>query len=101
MKNMPSAVRRCTRILWPGKAAEKTPKGVITDCLREISQNVSRKKQKQKTNSKTLSAIAPGPLLPDATLSHMVKECRKLFSAFLCRKKRDQKSQLIRLCQFC
>ena len=23
------AVRRCTRILWPGKASEKTPRGVI------------------------------------------------------------------------
>jgi hypothetical protein len=23
------AFRRCTRILWPGKASEKTPKGVI------------------------------------------------------------------------
>jgi hypothetical protein len=33
-------------------------------------------------------------LLPDATLSHMVKECRKLFSAFLCSKKRDNKSHL-------
>jgi hypothetical protein len=34
-------------------------------------------------------------LLPDATLSHMVKECKKLFSAFLCSKKRNQKSRLI------
>jgi hypothetical protein len=34
-------------------------------------------------------------LLPDATLSHMVKECRKLFSAFLCSKKRDKKSLCI------
>jgi hypothetical protein len=33
-------------------------------------------------------------LLPDAALSHMVKECRKLFSAFLCSKKRDPKSRL-------
>jgi hypothetical protein len=32
-------------------------------------------------------------LLPDATLSHMVKECRKLFSAFLWSKKRDKKSR--------
>jgi hypothetical protein len=39
-------------------------------------------------------------LLPDATLSQMVKECRRLFSAFLCSKKRDQKSRLIRMCQF-
>jgi hypothetical protein len=44
--------------------------------------------------------LAAGLLLPDATLSHMVKECRKLFSAFLCNKKRDQKSRLIRMCQF-
>jgi hypothetical protein len=34
-------------------------------------------------------------LLPDATLSHMVKECKKLFSAVLCSKKRNQKSRLI------
>jgi hypothetical protein len=32
-------------------------------------------------------------LLPDATLSHMVKECRKLFSSFLCGKKSDKKSR--------
>jgi hypothetical protein len=31
----------------------------------------------------------------DATLSHMVKECRKLFSTVLCSKKRNQKSRLI------
>jgi hypothetical protein len=44
------------------------------------------------------------PLLPDATLSHMVKECRKLFSAFLCRKKSDKKSRfsvVYRMWQFC
>jgi hypothetical protein len=32
-------------------------------------------------------------LLPDATLSHMVKECRKLFSSFLRCKKSDKKSR--------
>jgi hypothetical protein len=26
----PGAVRRCTRILWPGKASEKTSRGVIS-----------------------------------------------------------------------
>jgi hypothetical protein len=26
---MPGAVRRCNRILWAGKAAEKTPREVI------------------------------------------------------------------------
>jgi hypothetical protein len=33
-----------THILRPGKASEKTPKGVIPPSLREISQNASRKK---------------------------------------------------------
>jgi hypothetical protein len=32
-------------------------------------------------------------LLPDATLSHMVKECRKLSSTFLCSRKRDKKTR--------
>jgi hypothetical protein len=33
-----------THILRPGKASEKTPKGVIPPSLCEISQNASRKK---------------------------------------------------------
>jgi hypothetical protein len=43
-------------------------------------------------------------LLPDATLSHMVKECRKFFSSFLCSKKSDKKSRFSvvqTLWQFC
>jgi hypothetical protein len=38
---MPGAVGRCTRILWPGKAAGKIPRGVNSTCLREISQSAS------------------------------------------------------------
>jgi hypothetical protein len=34
--------------LRPGKASEKTPKGVIPPSLCEISQNASRKKKKAK-----------------------------------------------------
>jgi hypothetical protein len=34
-----------THILRPGKASEKTPKGVIPQSLCEISQNASRKKR--------------------------------------------------------
>jgi hypothetical protein len=30
MTNMPGAVKSCTRILWPGKALENTPRGVIS-----------------------------------------------------------------------
>jgi hypothetical protein len=36
-----------THILRPGKASEKTPKGVIPPSLCEISQNASRKKKKE------------------------------------------------------
>jgi hypothetical protein len=36
---------KVTHILKPGKASEKTPKGVIPPGLCEISQNVSRKKK--------------------------------------------------------
>jgi hypothetical protein len=35
-----------THILRPGKASEKTPKGVIPPSLCEISQNASRKKNR-------------------------------------------------------
>jgi hypothetical protein len=36
---------KVTHILRPGKASEKTPKGVIPPSLCEISQNASRKKK--------------------------------------------------------
>jgi hypothetical protein len=36
---------KVTQILRPGKAWEKTPKGVIPPSLCEISQNASRKKK--------------------------------------------------------
>jgi hypothetical protein len=39
-----------THILRPGKASEKTPKGVIPPSLCEISQNASRKKKRQDKN---------------------------------------------------
>jgi hypothetical protein len=35
LTSMTGAVRRCTRILWPGMASAKTPRGVIPfDCLK-------------------------------------------------------------------
>jgi hypothetical protein len=39
-----------THILRPGKASEKTPKGVIPPSLCEISQNASRKKYRMLAN---------------------------------------------------
>jgi hypothetical protein len=39
------AQAKVTHILRPGKASEKTPKGVIPPSLCEISQNASRKKK--------------------------------------------------------
>jgi hypothetical protein len=39
------AQAKVTHILRPGKASEKTPKGVIPPSLCEISQNASRKKR--------------------------------------------------------
>jgi hypothetical protein len=38
--------------------------------------------------------------LPDATLSHMVKECRNFFSAFLC-SKNVSKSHVFLWCKDC
>jgi hypothetical protein len=45
VKNFAVAQAKMTRILRPGKASEKTPKGVIPPSLCEISQNTSRKKK--------------------------------------------------------
>jgi hypothetical protein len=40
----PGAVRRCTRILWPGKASEKTPRGVIPPvCVKNIAKRLKKK----------------------------------------------------------
>jgi hypothetical protein len=43
---------KVTHILRPGKASEKTPKGVIPPSLCEILQNASRKKETQKNQPK-------------------------------------------------
>jgi hypothetical protein len=45
VKNFAVAQANVTHILRPGKASEKTPKGVIPPSLCEISQNASRKKK--------------------------------------------------------
>jgi hypothetical protein len=37
------AVRRCTRILWPGTASEKTPRGVIPPV--EVKYRLKKNKQ--------------------------------------------------------
>jgi hypothetical protein len=44
------AQAKVTHILRPGKASEKTPKGVIPPSLCEISQNASRKKKTVSTS---------------------------------------------------
>jgi hypothetical protein len=44
VKKFAVAQAKVTQILRPGKASEKTPKGVIPPNLCEISQNASRKK---------------------------------------------------------
>jgi hypothetical protein len=44
VKKFAVAQAKVTHILRPGKASEKTPKGVIPPSLCEISQNASRKK---------------------------------------------------------
>jgi hypothetical protein len=43
---MAVAQAKVTHILRPGKASEKTPKGVIPPSLCEISQNASRREKK-------------------------------------------------------
>jgi hypothetical protein len=48
VKKFPVAQAKVTHILRPGKASEKTPKGVIPPSLCEISQNASRKKKNKK-----------------------------------------------------
>jgi hypothetical protein len=42
MTSMSGAIRKCTRILWPGKASDKTPRDVFPP---EIPQNASKKKE--------------------------------------------------------
>jgi hypothetical protein len=44
VKKIAVAQAKVTHILRPGKASEKTPKGVIPPSLCEISQNASREK---------------------------------------------------------
>jgi hypothetical protein len=46
VKKIAGAQAKVTHILRPGKASEKTPKGVIPPSLCEISQNASRKKKR-------------------------------------------------------
>jgi hypothetical protein len=46
IKKFAVAQAKVTYILRPGKALEKTPKGVIPPSLCEISQNASRKKKR-------------------------------------------------------
>jgi hypothetical protein len=46
-KKFAVAQAKVTHILRPGKASEKTPKGVIPPSLCEISQNTKRKKKKK------------------------------------------------------
>jgi hypothetical protein len=45
MTSIPGAVERCTRILWHGKALEKTRIRVFSLGLREISQNAEKKEK--------------------------------------------------------
>jgi hypothetical protein len=45
VKKFAVAQAKVTHILRPGKASEKTPKGVIPPSLCEILQNASRKKR--------------------------------------------------------
>jgi hypothetical protein len=45
VKKIAVAQAKVTHILRPGKASEKTPKGVIPPSLYEISQNASKKKR--------------------------------------------------------
>jgi hypothetical protein len=47
VKKIAVAQAKVTHILRPGKASEKTPKGVIPPSLCEILQNASRKKKKK------------------------------------------------------
>jgi hypothetical protein len=37
------AVRRCTRLFWPGKALEKTPRGVIQPVCEKTSRTPQEK----------------------------------------------------------
>jgi hypothetical protein len=43
MTNRPGVVIRCTRILWPVEDVGEDTESSYSACLREISQNVSRK----------------------------------------------------------
>jgi hypothetical protein len=56
VKKIAIAQAKVTHILRPGKASEKTPKGIIPPSLCEISQDASRKKIQKLKNRKYTAA---------------------------------------------
>jgi hypothetical protein len=55
MTSTPGEVRWCTRILWPGKASQRTPRGVIPhDCVKYLKKYLKKK---------TTASPLPKPLL--------------------------------------
>jgi hypothetical protein len=57
MTGMPNAVRKCTRIMWPGKVLEKAPRGVIPLVCVKYRKNASIK-EKRKTELGHLLAVS-------------------------------------------
>jgi hypothetical protein len=55
VKKIAVAQAKVTHILRPGKASEKTPKGVIPPSLCEISQNALRKKTRKGSKSSKMA----------------------------------------------
>jgi hypothetical protein len=53
-KKNAEAQAKVSHILRPGKASEKTPKGVIPPTLCEISQNASRKKMVTESKARNM-----------------------------------------------
>jgi hypothetical protein len=52
MTSTPGAVRRCTLILWSGKASEKTPRGVFLPVCVKYRKTPQEKKNKRLYASK-------------------------------------------------
>jgi hypothetical protein len=85
VKKIAVAQAKVTHILRPGKASEKTPKGVILPSLCEISQNASRKKKRLNANGQIASASATAQSDPTADFQE--------FQAFKKNQRQQQRHQ--------
>jgi hypothetical protein len=81
---MLGAVRRCTRILWPGKTSEKTPRGEISHVYVKYHKTHQKKKKKNgvlnpngySVNPDIAAVCIPGKKDDSAFLASMVSSAK-------------------------